>query len=95
MFIAALFTILKTWKQIVSIDRYIYYIYVYIHTQQSTTWPQMEWNIAICSDMNALRDYNTKWSESKANIIWYCLYVESKKNDTNKFIYKTEIDSQT
>ena len=33
-------------------------------------------------------------SQRKTNIIWYCLYVESKKeNDTNKLIYKTEIDS--
>ena len=35
-------------------------------------------------------------SHTKTNIIWYCLYIESKKNDTNKFIYKTETtDSQT
>ena len=34
-------------------------------------------------------------SHTKTNIIWYCLYMESKKNDTNKLIYKTETDSQT
>ena len=34
-------------------------------------------------------------SQTKTNIIWYHLYVESKKNDTNEFIYKTETDSQT
>ena len=34
-------------------------------------------------------------SQIKTNIIWYHLYVESKKNDTNELIYKTEIDSQT
>ena len=33
--------------------------------------------------------------QRKTNIIWYHLYVESKKNDTNELIYKTEIDSQT
>ena len=28
------------------------------------------------------------------NIIWYCLYVESKKkNDANELIYKTEIEN--
>ena len=27
----------------------------------------------------------------KTNIIWYHLYVESKKNGTNEPIYKTEI----
>ena len=26
----------------------------------------------------------------KKEILWYHLYLESKKNDTNKFIYKTE-----
>ena len=31
----------------------------------------------------------------KTNVIWYHLYVESKKSDTNEPIYKPEIDSQT
>ena len=39
------------------------------------------------------RDYYIKQSKSKTNIIWYHFYVESKKNDTNEFIYET--DSQT
>ena len=34
-------------------------------------------------------------SQPKTSIIWYHLYVKSKKNDTNKFIYKTEADSQS
>ena len=35
-------------------------------------------------------------SHTKTNIIWYCLYVGSKKkNDSKELIYKTEIDSQT
>ena len=33
-------------------------------------------------------------SQTKTNII-YRLNVESKKNDTNELIYKTEIDPQT
>ena len=32
---------------------------------------------------------------SEAGQIWYYLCVESKKNDTNELIYKTEIDLQT
>ena len=32
---------------------------------------------------------------SEAGQIWYYLCVESKKNDTNELIYKTEIDFQT
>ena len=34
-------------------------------------------------------------NQTKTNIIWCCLYVEYKKNDTNELIYKTERDSQT
>ena len=34
-------------------------------------------------------------SDRESDIMWYHLYVESKKNDTDKLIYKTEIDSQT
>ena len=42
------------------------------------------------------RDYQTKWikPDRKANIIWYHLYVESKKITQNVF-NKTETDSQT
>ena len=51
-----------------------------------------EQNNAICSNMDGPRDCHTEWSKSKTNIIWCHLYVESKKNDTNELIYKTEID---
>ena len=34
----------------------------------------------------------SKVSQTKTNI-WYPLYVESKKYDTNELIYKTESDS--
>ena len=38
-------------------------------------------------------DGHTKWSKSKTNIIWYRLYVESKKKKgADEFIYKTETD---
>ena len=33
--------------------------------------------------------------QRKTNIMWYHLYVQSKKNDTNELIYKTEIEKQT
>ena len=33
-------------------------------------------------------------SQTKTNIIWYHLYVESKKKGTNELIYKTEIELQ-
>ena len=47
----------------------------------ATTWVDLE--IIILSAA----------SQTKTNI--YHLYVESKKNDMNELIYKTEIDSQT
>ena len=33
--------------------------------------------------------------QGKTSIIWYHLYVKSKKNDTDELIYKSEVDSQT
>ena len=50
-----------------------------------------EWNNAICSKMGGPGDWV---SQSKINIIWYCLYVEAKKNGANEPIYKTDIESQ-
>ena len=54
-----------------------------------------EWSDVICSNMFGPRDYHSKWSQRKTNIIWYHLYMESKQNDTNGLIYKREIDLQT
>ena len=47
------------------------------------TWIDLE--IVILSEIR----------QRKTRIIWYHLYVESKRNDTNGLIYKTETDSQT
>ena len=54
-----------------------------------------KWNNAISSSTDGPKDYQTKWSKPKTNIIWYHLYVESKTNDTNELNYETETDSQT
>ena len=98
MFIAALFTIAKTWKQPkcpltdewIKKMWYIYTMEYYSAIKKNTimqfaaTWMDLE--IIILSEV---RQRNT-------NIIWYHLYVESKKkNDTNELIYKTEMDSHT
>ena len=48
----------------------------------SATWMDLE--IIILSEI----------SQRKTNIIYH-LYVESKKNDTNELIYRTETDTQT
>ena len=46
--------------------------------------------------MDGPRDHHTnEVSQTKADNILYHLYVEFFKKDTNKLIYKTEIESQT
>ena len=63
MFIAALFTIAKTWKQqpkCPSTDEWIkkiWYIYIYSGILLSH---KKELNNTICSNMDATRDYHTK-----------------------------------
>ena len=43
--------------------------------------------------MDGLRDYHIKYT--KISIIWYHVYAESKKTDTNELIYQMEIDWET
>ena len=52
-----------------------------------------EWNNVVCSNMDGLEIIIL--SEVSQRQISYDnhLYVESKKYDTNEFIYKTETDS--
>ena len=80
MFIAALFTIVKTWKQpkCPSTDEWIKMWYIF--TMEYYSGIKKEWNNAICSNMDATGDYHTKWSsqKEKTSTIWYHLYVESK-----------------
>ena len=46
--------------------------------------------------MDGPRDYHTKWSKPKTNVIWYHLHIDSeKKSNTNELLPKTEIDPQT
>ena len=56
-----------------------------------------EQNNAICSNMDATRDYHTKWSKSERDRqIWYdIIYMWNLKYDANEPIQKTETDSQT
>ena len=53
-----------------------------------------EQNNAICSNVDAARDYHTK-SERKRQIPNDITYIENLKYDTNEPIYKAETDSQT
>ena len=40
--------------------------------------------------MDEPRDYHAKRTKSEERQIWFPLYVESKKNDTNELIYKID-----
>ena len=55
---------------------------------------EKEWNNAICSNMDGLDIIIlSEVRQIKTNIIWYHLYVESKKKkDTDELIYKSETD---
>ena len=53
-----------------------------------------EQNNAICSNMDGIRDYQTK-SERERQIPYYITYMWNLKYDTYEFIYETETDSRT
>ena len=63
MFIAALFTIARTWKQpkCPSIDEWInmWYIYTILLSHKK------EWNWVTCGDVDGPRDCHTEWSKSE------------------------------
>ena len=91
MFIAALLTIAKTWKPPKcpsTDDEYIVDYYSAI---------KKKWNNAICSNMDGLSDYHTKWSKSdkERQIPYDIIYMWNLKKDTNELIYIIETDSQT
>ena len=54
-----------------------------------------EWNNAICSNMDATRDYHAKWSKSERErqILYDIMYMWNLEYGTNEPICKTEADS--
>ena len=74
MSIVVLFTIDKTWKQpkCPLIDEWIHKMYIYTVEYYSFK-KKKEWNDAICSNTIIILN------QTKTNIIWYHLHVESKK----------------
>ena len=89
MFIAALFTIAKTWMCPSTHERikmwYIYTMEYYSAVKKNEIMPfaatQMDPEIIILNKSDKQISYFT--------------YMWNLKNDTNELIYKTEIDSQT
>ena len=72
MFIAALFTIAKTWKQpkCPSTDDWIRKKW-HIYTMEYYSAIKKEWHNAICSNMDGTRDSYTEWSKSERRQIPY------------------------
>ena len=64
----------------------------YIYTMKYYSAIKKEWNNAICSNMDATRDYHTNWSKSEGErqISYDITYMWNLKYDTNELIYKTE-----
>ena len=62
MFIAALFTIAKTWKQPSANQQTIGLRKCGIYIMELVI--KKEWNVVICSNMDGPREYHTKWSKS-------------------------------
>ena len=85
-FIAALFTIAKTWKQqkCLSTDEWIKKMWN-IHTMENYSSIE-EWNSAICSDMDGPRQCPTEGSKPKRErqISYDTTYMWNLKKGTNE-----------
>ena len=83
IFIAALFTVAKTWKQ-PKCPKWIKMWYIYT---MDMTHPWKEWDNAICSNVDR-RDYPlSEVSQTETSVIWYHLYAKSKKKKWYKWMY--------
>ena len=93
MFIAALFTITKRWKQPIcpSTDEWIKKNVAHIHNEVLAI--KNNEIMPICRNMDGPRNHHTKWSKSDKDK-YYITYLWNLKNNTNKLIYKIETDLQ-
>ena len=67
----------------------------YIYTMEYYSAIKKERNNAIYSNMDAMRDYHTKWSKSERQIPYDITYMWNLKYDTDEPIYETERESGT
>ena len=89
VFIVALFTIVKTWKQpkCPSIYEWIKIWTIYMSSEILLSHKK-EWDNAICSHMYGPRNYHTKWSKlhRKGQISYDITCMWNLKYDTNELI---------
>ena len=73
-------------------DKEVVYIYSGIPLNH-----EKEWNNAICSNMDATKDYHTKRSKSERErqILYDITYMWNLNYGMNEPIYEMETDSQT
>ena len=66
--------------------------YIYIYTMEYYSAVKKERNNAICSNVDATRDYHTKWSKSEREkqIPYDITYMLNLRCGTNEPIYKTQ-----
>ena len=86
MFIEALFTIAKIWKQpkCASIDKWIkkmWYVYTHTHTHEYYSAIKKKEILSLAATLMDLEDVllSEKKSEKDIDTVWFHLYVESKK----------------
>ena len=69
-------------------------VYTHTHTPTGILVIKKKWNNAICSYMDATRNYHTKQNKSeRERQITYITYRWNLKCDTNELIWET--DSET
>ena len=86
MFIEALFTLAKIWKQpkCASIDKWIkkmWYVYTHTHTHEYYSAIKKKEILSLAATLMDLEDVllSEKKSEKDVDTVWFHLYVESKK----------------
>ena len=102
MFIAALLTMAKTWKQpkCPSTNEWIkkmWYTHTHTHTLECYSAIKKEWNNAICSNTDGPREQHTKWSQPdrERQILYDITYMWNLKKKIQMNLFTKQKDSQT